>query len=1497
MGAEKQDRYTISLADSRGIVIGDRNVVIQHFTAGIEALATDYSVRVGNFLSEYLGTTKRPVPFGGRETELQELDRWLSDPAAPPYMLLTAPAGRGKSTLLVQWLRRLWANPNVNVTFVPISVRFRTNLASVVFAILAARLAKLVERQLPYGFGISAEEWRGVVSEFLTHVDFQQKPVVLVIDSMDEAADWQAGPDLFPLQPPTGLRIVVSARILAGHADAGAWLARLGWTRPGLARTLELPPLDRAGIVELLHEAGVFEQKPGADDHWSDLVSQLYRLTRGDPLLLALYVKHLTEPQSGAESLQRRDLPDLPPGLQGYMALWWEQQRQLWGENAGHREPAVKSLLNLLAGALGPLDRADLSALDPMLDTWTLGEVLPSVQRIVLGDGIRQGFAYSHPRLGAFIFDGLTPAEQQKLDQRFLQWGTDVVASLGTVDPVGEPVPTYLSQQYSAHLLRAKQCGALFALVGNNAWFHAQERADPSLSTFSEDVARAWTVAETANKASVKAGDRLTELHLELRCALAAGSVRSLSLNYPAAILTALVTTERWTRDEALQRARRNPDPTARAEVLSALAALLPEPEQIGVLREALESVRQIEGPAITRSALNNLVPRLTTLPLLEEAVGIIRTTCDGKERAETLAEVIRHFPDNRQTEILEEVLALIRDLPEIDRYWHHARGSTLIYLTRQLPDQCRKRVTEEALAYAEATASGEILAGFIAQLAPYLAEQVKSKALRSALAAVKNEPDQQGRWRALVALAPVLPEALLGEALRITKRLRWTHLRANVLEALVPRLPVPLLIQALKATKELKHPEERMQVFAPLVSRLAEVGKLELALSEARQITNPSWGRDALLAILAPRLAEVAGPEEGIDLAKTIDTNNEWSEWNRFLAWSGLVTVLPRPLWPQAIQQAITAVKSDTVQALLIKGGGQEQVGEFAIRISEAGFVKEALSLTRALPQRDSYDNPVRANSLTKLLATSRDGALRATVLPEALIAARAIHDHNEQALALTALGASLSADKRHDLHAAALAAVHAIPSPENRLDVLIKILPFLGGAEMQAAVTQAITDWHATEGYEQFRYARALARSLPPGAAHALVTKEFTAPVVDEADEERQLTIIREFSGSLSEALLAKALQCAKDIQDVPSRIKTVTALLPRLSSSGRIELLRQLLLDAAALEVVDESESSPRAEAFEDIAPHMEVGVLDQAEALVDSLAPDKSSHMQGLAALAPQLARLGRGHEALQAVRAIAWDWRREGALAAVIPHLPPSLLDQARMLADELGFPRRWESAVALVARLSDENAKTLLPEALVVIAAPNAWALGVDHRNLLPALAPRLTPSVVHRALALVGNLFTEAKRLEVSALALAVLAGLLPESDQNALFAEALATAEQINDPEKRASTLAKMSQYLPDALLQRALEGVCAARRSKSFRSDDAAEALATLVARLVGRSADELYPILSDAVRALAAHGRPGLLWDLSVLRSLLAALGGPQAISGVAHEVIDATRRWP
>ncbi len=213
------------------------------------------------------------------------------------------------------------------------------------------------------------------------------------------------GPDLFPVDPPPGLRVVLSARYLANDRDAYSWLERLGWARPGLARTLQLYPLDKIGIASVLLEMGFPLDLLGTR---GNIVSELHRLSEGDPLLVRLYVDDLWEHGEAAVRLQPEDLRVIRPGLVGYFERWWKDQRLLWSKEATRREAAAQKLLNLLAGALGPLSKQDILSLAPDEAGYGAGELeqhLLSPSRFVIGDGMRQGYVFSHPRLENYFLE------------------------------------------------------------------------------------------------------------------------------------------------------------------------------------------------------------------------------------------------------------------------------------------------------------------------------------------------------------------------------------------------------------------------------------------------------------------------------------------------------------------------------------------------------------------------------------------------------------------------------------------------------------------------------------------------------------------------------------------------------------------------------------------------------------------------------------------------------------------------------------------------------------------------------------------------------------------------------------------------------------------------------------------------------------------------------------------------------------------------------------
>lgn len=113
---------------------------------GLASAGGDFQEGAERFLREYLGGESRVVPFGGRAAELAELRRWVEDPDAPVRGLLTAPAGRGKSALVARFAADMAEREDVDLLFLPVSIRFETNAEHDfwrAFAVGLADIAKL----------------------------------------------------------------------------------------------------------------------------------------------------------------------------------------------------------------------------------------------------------------------------------------------------------------------------------------------------------------------------------------------------------------------------------------------------------------------------------------------------------------------------------------------------------------------------------------------------------------------------------------------------------------------------------------------------------------------------------------------------------------------------------------------------------------------------------------------------------------------------------------------------------------------------------------------------------------------------------------------------------------------------------------------------------------------------------------------------------------------------------------------------------------------------------------------------------------------------------------------------------------------------------------------------------------------------------------------------------------------------------------------------------
>lgn len=1197
--------------------------VIQQVVEGMPALSTDYATRVEHFLREYLGTDERPVPFGGRIDDISLLDSWIETGDSPPYLLLAAPAGRGKSALLVQWHAQLLERPDLAITFFPISVRFRTNLAGIVFPTLTAHLAALHGEQLTITPDTPLEVWREFLAAYLARPLPDGRRHLLLLNGLDEAADWEPTVDLFPALPPAGLRVLVTARYLAGDADASLWLRRLGWEALGRARSFELGPLSPEGVTEVL------QRHVRASDHedmWAAFGRELHRLSEGDPLLVRLYLDHLREQRSEMVRLQPENLHTIRPGLAGYFDRWWQDQRKLWGQHAPLREPAVQAVLNLLACALGPLNQEALLALAPPesgLSTWLLEETLLPLQRFVLGDGRQQGYTFSHPRLGQYFYEQLAARERQAAEAHFLSWGQQTIAALNSNQMQPEQAPHYLIQYYGAHLARAGAgADALLAFV-SHGWQQAWEGMEGAHAGFLDDTTRSWRAAEQADAAAAAQGKPATYLGDEVRCALCRASVNSMAKHLPAGLLLALVREGLWTPTQGLAYARQVPDARQRAQVLVELACLVEGSLRSELAREALEALGAMSNAVRRTELLARLLPCLPgdlQQQQLRAALDAARANTSLTDRAHMLLALapVLAAPFNRQ--LVQEALEAAREIPQAS---HRARVFAAI--VPHLPEAARGTIIQVTL---EATSAIEDEAGrahVLATLAPVLPEQFQ----RAFLLATRTIVGPLDRVRILVALAPRLAGEIRRQVFAAVQAVRSREDRLPMLMALAPTLPADILQNLLEASHTIAYSPDRARLQSTLAPHLPEHLQQQawrLAWESAKAITHEA-NRARTMAGLAPELGNTLrhlALREALQAVRAI-----WDTVNRAQATAALV-----PMLPEASQHEVAS----TIGAL---SSGEERVKllvSLAPNLS-AQVRQQVLPdvLAEAMAIRGKEE---RLHLLAQLAPTLPEPARR-----ELFNYARGIKDEASRTALLSALAPLLPDDLKRELLHAALALKHEL----NRAQVLVAPARFFPEEDKQEWLDAAL---HAVRTIKNEVSQASLLVTLAPGLPDGIRLQTVGA-ALDQAlalrNESYRAQVLTALAPAVPATLSQQVVSAAREISYGPDRARVMAALVPALPDELKEQVLQETLAAAQTMK-----EEGNKYELLTGLAASLPGDLTGQLFASILAV-KQESRRVELLLGLAPALP-VPLLQQMLPIIQAITNETRRAEALAALAPHL-------------------------------------------------------------------------------------------------------------------------------------------------------------------------------------------------------------------------------------------------
>ena len=592
-----------------------------HVHFGLDTVPASFGRRIKQFVDGYLGSDRMPVAFGGRSTELNALNAWFQDPDAPSHLLVAAEAGRGKTALLVRWLEQL--DDDIPLAFVPISIRYQTSRPTVFFQAFAARLAYLLGETLPTATSDPAEFYKEKLAEYLEALEDRGAPCLIVVDGLDEATGWQFDAGLLPACTGSCLRVLVSARILAGDQDETGWLRRLEWDDPDASvRALRIPPLNPTGIADVLRQTST-QLAPFAEDE--DLVADLDRLTAGDPLLLTFYVADLRQWLKDGE-VGRPNLSDSAAGFGPYFERWLRKQGGIYQDTgAAFDEQIIKAILAILACAIGPLPQRDLAALVERLteERYMIAkDTMAPLERFIVGDGNDLGYALGHPKLRNYIRDEYFGGSNNvaRADAVFVDWGREKIDELASGKARAADVPHYLLQFHAQHLQVVGADAVAFRELLSPTWRAAWEadRQGEGYLGLSNDVEIA-THAMIEAMGAAEASDRATLWADIFGGMLISNSIQRLSSGIPPALLAKALEHDALAVGSALHFASRR-EPAARLKAIAAVAEALSDNRRRIVLEEAFASITTFRGQDLQGVAIADLAPFLPP-DLLSEAL------------------------------------------------------------------------------------------------------------------------------------------------------------------------------------------------------------------------------------------------------------------------------------------------------------------------------------------------------------------------------------------------------------------------------------------------------------------------------------------------------------------------------------------------------------------------------------------------------------------------------------------------------------------------------------------------------------------------------------------------------------------------------------------------------------------------------------------------------------------------------------------------------------
>lgn len=395
----------------------------------------------------------------------------------------------------------------------------------------------------------------------------------------------------------------------------------------------------------------------------------------------------------------------------------------------------------------------------------------------------------------------------------------------------GLPDDGYIHSHLTWHMEKAGQIEEIHKLLnsstetGKNAWYQIQENLG-QLTSYKEDVERAWRLASQTNKKNIKSNKTMNvkDLSLEAKYSLILSSFCSLFYNIPPRLLAALVKAKIKSIPYALAIIRENPSEERKTEALCRLRPYL-EP----YWQEAFKIARDMENPYWKVMGISAITPFIrdkegNLYPILRSLLGEVRQIYRDNYRLRAIGNIAEHLPENEAT-------------PIFDYLFQRAE----IYINSDSSDN----ITEILL-----------ISNFIKDLEKK--DQLIKAALKKAWTMdINQHPPSMGLFGAVAKVLDLLTEPEKSNEVEKLYKLafecKYDQTQVQALSTIIPHLPENLVRDA---QEKLKNKSYRHEAQTNLAIRLAKLGHKDEALNIAHSFKD-NYDQPLTLSLIAPHLSK----------------------------------------------------------------------------------------------------------------------------------------------------------------------------------------------------------------------------------------------------------------------------------------------------------------------------------------------------------------------------------------------------------------------------------------------------------------------------------------------------------------------------------------------------------------------------------------------------------------------------------------------------------------